>query len=32
LRNATTEHMTAIEKNPERVKAFFKDPFIKYAA
>ena len=32
LRNAATEHMTAMEKNPDRVKAFFKDPIIKYAA
>ena len=32
LRNAATEHMTTIEKNPDRVKAFFKDPRIAYAA
>jgi transposase len=32
LRNAASEHMTAIENNPDRVKAFFKDPFIEYAA
>jgi hypothetical protein len=24
--------MTAIEKNPERIKSFFKDPLIEYAA
>jgi len=32
LRNAATEHMAAIEMNPERIKAFFKDPLIAYAA
>jgi hypothetical protein len=32
LRKAATEHMTAIEKNPERIKSFFKDPLIEYAA
>jgi len=32
LRKAATEHMTAIEKNPDRIKAFFKDPIIAYAA
>jgi hypothetical protein len=32
LRNAATDHMTTIEKNPDRIKAFFKDPIIKYAA
>jgi hypothetical protein len=32
LRNAATEHMAAIERNPERIKAFFKDPLIAYAA
>jgi hypothetical protein len=31
LRKAT-EHMTAIEKNPDRLKSFFKDPIIAYAA
>jgi hypothetical protein len=24
--------MTAIEKNPDRIKSFFKDPIIAYAA
>jgi hypothetical protein len=32
LRKAATEHMTAIEKNPDRIKSFFKDPTIAYAA
>ena len=32
LRKAATEHMAAIEKNPERIKAFFKDPIVAYAA
>ncbi len=32
LRKAATEHMTAIEKNPERIKSFFEDPKIAYAA
>ncbi len=29
---ASTNHMAAIEKSPERIKAFFKDPFVAYAA
>lgn len=32
LRQAATMHMTAIEKNPERIKAFFRDPIVAYAA
>jgi hypothetical protein len=32
LRCAATQHMTAIEKNPERIKSFFEDPIIAYAA
>jgi hypothetical protein len=32
LRLAATNHMAAIEKNPERIKAFFKDPIVAYAA
>ena len=32
LRQAATNHMAAIEKNPERIKAFFKDPVVAYAA
>ena len=32
LRTAATEHMTAIEKNPERIKSFFENPKIAYAA
>jgi hypothetical protein len=32
LRKAAMEHMTAIEKNPDRIKSFFKDPTIAYAA
>ena len=32
LRNPATEHMTQIEKNPERIKNFFKDDLIQYAA
>jgi transposase len=32
LRNAATEHMTELEKSPERVKAFFQDPKVRYAA
>ena len=32
LKKAATEHMTAIESNPERIKAFFKDPIVAYAA
>lgn len=32
LRQAATDHMIAIENNPDRIKAFFKDPIIAYAA
>ena len=32
LCQAATNHMTEIEKNPERIKSFFKDPKIAYAA
>jgi hypothetical protein len=32
LRQAATNHMTAIEKNPERIKSFLEDPIIAYAA
>jgi hypothetical protein len=32
LRRAATGHTTAIGKNPDRIKSFFKDPIIAYAA
>lgn len=32
LRKAATEHMTEIENNSDRIKSFFKDPIIAYAA
>lgn len=32
LKAATTEHMQALEKSPERVKKYFQDPRVKYAA
>jgi transposase len=32
LRKAATQHMTGLEKNPDRIKAFFKDPIVAYAA
>lgn len=32
LRQATTDQMSAIENNPDRIKAFFKGPIIAYAA
>ena len=32
LRQAATNHMAAIEINPDRIKSFFKDPLIAYAA
>jgi transposase len=32
LRNAATDHMTELEKSPERVKAYFQDPKVRYAA
>jgi transposase len=31
-RQAATNHMAVIETNPERIKAFFKDPIVAYAA
>jgi len=32
LHAAAVEHMTALTHKPERVKTFFQDPFVKYAA
>lgn len=32
LKEAATQHMTELEKNSERIKAFFQDPRVKYAA
>ena len=32
LQAAASEHMTALANKPERVKTFFQDPFVKYAA
>lgn len=32
LRDAAMNHMTALERSPERVKAFFQDPRIRHAA
>jgi transposase len=32
LHAAASEHMTFIESNPERVKSYFQDPRVKYAA
>ena len=32
LHAAATNHMTFIETNPERVKSYFQDPRVKYAA
>lgn len=32
LRAAAEEHMTRIESNSERVKAYFQGPHLKYAA
>lgn len=32
LRMAAVDHMTKLENSPERVKAFFQDPRVKYAA
>ena len=32
LRNAATAHMTELEQSPERIKAFFQDPKVRYAA
>jgi hypothetical protein len=32
LRAAAEEHITVITNEPERVKAYFQDPRVKYAA
>ena len=32
LRAAVTDHMTSLENNPDRVKKFFQDKPVKYAA
>lgn len=32
LKAAATEHMQALEKSPERVKKFFQDVHVNYAA
>ncbi len=32
LKLAATQHMAKLEKSPERVKTFFQDPRVKYAA
>jgi len=32
LKAATTEHMQTLEKSPERVKKYFQDARVKYAA
>ena len=32
LHAAASEHMAFIEANPERVRAYFQDPIVKYAA
>jgi len=32
LKAVATQHMTEIERSPERVKAFFQDPKVRYGA
>ena len=32
LKSAAIEHMTELEKDPERVMSYFQDPFVKYVA
>ncbi len=32
LKTAATEHMTRLEQNPDRVRSYFQDPHVKYAA
>lgn len=32
LKTAATEHMTRLEQTPDRVRAYFQDPHVKYAA
>lgn len=32
LKEAATKHMLILEQSPERVKKYFQDPYLKYAA
>jgi hypothetical protein len=32
MRAAANDHMVMLENNPERVKSYFQDPRVKYAA
>ena len=32
LRDAANEHMFMLERSPQRVRSFFQDPRVKYAA
>jgi len=32
LQTAASQHMAFIEAHPERVRSYFQDPFVKYAA
>ena len=32
LKSAAIEHMPKLEQDPDRVMAYFQDPFVKYAA
>jgi len=32
LRAAAVDHMTRLEQDPERIKSYFQDPYVKYAA
>ena len=32
LQAAALDYMTALQTKPERIKSFFQDPFVKYAA
>jgi len=32
LKTAATEHMTRLEQSPDRVRSYFQDPLVKYAA
>ena len=32
LKNAAQNHMALIDRSPERVQAYFRDPRVKYAA
>ena len=32
LKSAAIEHMTRLEQDPDRVRSYFQDPYVKYVA